>query len=89
MSILIVAVYVVFAIVGVLTLWRIIVGPSILDRAVASDVLLTLVMCALGADMVINHHTRSLPALLIIAAVGVFGSIAVARFVARRDNTDR
>jgi multicomponent Na+:H+ antiporter subunit F len=56
---------------------------------VASDVLLTLVMCALGADMVINHHTRSLPALLIIAAVGVFGSIAVARFVARRDNTDR
>ena len=71
MSVLIVAVYVVFAIAGVLTLWRIIVGPSILDRAVASDVLLTLVMCALGADMVINHHTRSLPALLIIAAVGV------------------
>ena len=31
MSILIVAVYVVFAIAGVLTLWRIIVGPSILD----------------------------------------------------------
>jgi len=88
-SVLIVAIYVVFAIAGVLMLWRIIVGPSILDRAVASDVLLTLVMCALGADMVINHHTRSLPALLIIAAVGVFGSIAVARFVARRDNTDR
>jgi monovalent cation/proton antiporter MnhG/PhaG subunit len=42
---------------GLLTLWRIVFGPSILDRAVASDVLLTLVMCALGADMVINHHT--------------------------------
>ena len=36
--------------------------------------------------MVINHHTRTLPVLLIIAAVGVFGSISVARFVARRDN---
>ena len=62
-------------------------SPSILDRAVASDVLLTLVMCALGADMVIHHHTRTLSVLLIIAAVGVFGSIAIARFVARRDST--
>jgi len=89
MNVLVALIYVVFAVAGLLTLWRIIMGPSILDRAVASDVLLTLVMCALGADMVINHHTRSLPALLIIAAVGVFGSIAVARFVARRDNTHR
>ncbi|GAA1655365.1 monovalent cation/H+ antiporter complex subunit F [Microbacterium flavum] len=89
MSILIVAIYVILAIAGLLTLWRIIAGPSILDRAVASDVLLTLVMCTLGADMVIGHHTRSLPALLVIAAVGVFGSIAIARFVARRDNSDR
>ncbi len=88
-GVLIVVIYVAFAVAALLTLWRIIVGPSILDRAVASDVLLTLVMCTLGADMVINHHTRSLPALLIIAAVGVFGSIAIARFVARRDNTDR
>lgn len=89
MNPLVVVIYVAFAVAALLTLWRIIVGPSILDRAVASDVLLTLVMCALGADMVMNHHTRSLPALLIIAAVGVFGSIAIARFVARRDKTDR
>ena len=70
---------------ALLTLWRIVIGPSILDRAVASDVLLTLVMCVLGAEMAINHHTRTLPVLLIIAAVGVFGSISIARFVARRD----
>ena len=89
MTVLVVVIYVVFAIAALLTLWRIIVGPSILDRAVASDVLLTLVMCALGADMVIHHHTRTLSVLLIIAAVGVFGSIAIARFVARRDNTDQ
>lgn len=87
MTVLVVVIYIVFAIAALLTLWRIIVGPSILDRAVASDVLLTLVMCALGADMVIHHHTRTLPVLLIIAAVGVFGSVAIARFVARRDST--
>lgn len=85
MNVVLIAVYVVFAAAALLTLWRIVVGPSILDRAVASDVLLSLVMCVLGADMAINHHTKTLPVLLIIAAIGVFGSIAIARFVARRD----
>lgn len=85
MSILLTVVYIVFAIAALLTVWRIISGPSILDRAVASDVLLTLVLCVLGAEMAVNHHTRTLPIMLIIAAVGVFGSISIARFVARRD----
>jgi multicomponent Na+:H+ antiporter subunit F len=81
--------YVVFAVAALLTLWRIVIGPSILDRAVAADVLLTEVMCVLGAEMAVNHHTRTLPVLLIIAAVGVFGSISIARFVARRDTTEQ
>lgn len=85
MSILLALIYIVFAVAALLTVTRIIRGPSILDRAVAADVLLTLVMCALGAEMAINHHTRTLPVLLIVAAVGVFGSISIARFVARRD----
>lgn len=86
MNPLLLVVVVVFAVAAVLTVLRIIRGPSILDRAVAADVLLTEVMCVLGAEMAINHHTRTLPVLLIIAATGVFGSIAVARFVARKDN---
>lgn len=83
---LVAVILVVFAVAAVLALIRLVIGPSILDRAVAADVLLTEVLCILGVDMVINHHTRSLPAMLIIAAVGVFGSIAVARFVARKEN---
>ena len=89
MTVLLIVIYVVFAVAALVTLVRIVVGTSILDRAVASDVLLTLVMCVLGAEMAINHHTRTLPVLLIIAAVGVFGSISIARFVARKDNVDR
>lgn len=89
MTVLLIVIYAVFAVAAVLTLWRIVVGPSILDRAVASDVLLTEVMCVLGADMAINQHTRTLPVMLIIAAVGVFGSVSIARFVARKDNADR
>ena len=87
MNVLLLAIMVVFGVAAILTIVRIVRGPSILDRAVASDVLLTEVMCVLGAEMAINGHTRTIPVLLIIAAVGVFGSISVARFVARRDNT--
>ncbi|WP_206686946.1 monovalent cation/H+ antiporter complex subunit F [Microbacterium invictum] len=82
---MLIAIYIAFAVAGLLTVWRIIIGPSILDRAVASDVLLTLVVCVLGAEMAINHHTRTLPLMLIVAAVSVFASISIARFVARRD----
>lgn len=85
MTALLIAIYVVFTAAALITLWRIVRGPSILDRAVAADVLLTEVVCVLGADMAINHHTRTLPVLLIIAAVGIFGSISIARFVARKD----
>jgi len=85
-TVLVAVILVVFAAAAVLALIRLVIGPSILDRAVAADVLLTEVVCILGADMVINQHTRSLPAMLVIAAIGVFGSIAVARFVARKEN---
>lgn len=87
MNALLLIILAVFAAAAILAVIRIVRGPSILDRAVAADVLLTEVMCVLGAEMAINGHTRNIPVLLIIAAVGVFGSIAVARFVARRDNT--
>ncbi|MBT2484126.1 MULTISPECIES: monovalent cation/H+ antiporter complex subunit F [unclassified Microbacterium] len=87
MNILLLTISIVFGIAAILTVVRIVQGPSILDRAVASDVLLTEVMCVIGAEMAINGHTRNIPVLLIIAAIGVFGSISVARFVARRDNT--
>lgn len=78
-------IYVVFAVAALLTLWRIVRGPTVLDRAVASDVLLTEVVCVLGADMVIRQQTHTLPVLLVVAGVGVFGSVAVARFLGRRE----
>jgi multicomponent Na+:H+ antiporter subunit F len=84
-GVLVTIIAVVFAAAAAIALVRLVRGPSILDRAVASDVLLTEVMCLIGAEMVINRHTDTLPIMLIIAAIGVFGTVAVARFVARRD----
>ncbi|MEJ6555466.1 monovalent cation/H+ antiporter complex subunit F [Microbacterium esteraromaticum] len=87
MNPLLIAILAIFGIAAILCVIRIVRGPSILDRTVASDVLLTEVLCVLGADMAVNGHTRNVPVMLIIAAVGVFASISVARYVARRDNT--
>jgi multicomponent Na+:H+ antiporter subunit F len=76
---------VVFAIAALLTLYRIVRGPSILDRMIASDVLLTTVMLVVGAEMVYNGHTRTVPVMLVIAATAVFATIAVARYVSKQD----
>ncbi|MGI6878316.1 monovalent cation/H+ antiporter complex subunit F [Microbacterium sp. gxy059] len=84
-NVLIAIIVALFAVAAVLTLIRMVKGPSILDRAVASDVLLTEVLCVMGAEAVINQRTDTLPVMLMIAATGILGTVAVARFVARRD----
>ena len=49
-----------FGIGAIAAVYRIIRGPSILDRALATDVLLAIAICALGAEMAINRHTDTL-----------------------------
>lgn len=66
-----------------MALYRIIRGPRILDRMISADMLLTTIICALGAEMVYNSHTRSLPAMLVIAATAFLSSVVVARYVSR------
>ncbi|MFC5338059.1 sodium:proton antiporter [Leucobacter denitrificans] len=69
---------------AIAALLRIARGPTILDRMIASDVLLTTVMLALGADMVARGHTDSIPLMAGIAATATFATIVVARYVKRR-----
>ncbi|RGE22557.1 monovalent cation/H+ antiporter complex subunit F [Leucobacter sp. wl10] len=63
---------------------RIVRGPTILDRMVASDVLLTTLLLAVGTDMVARGHTDTIPLMTVIAATATFATIVVARFVKRR-----
>lgn len=68
---------------ALLTLVRITIGPSVLDRVVASDVLVSIVVCALGAHAALSSGSVTLPLLISLSLVGFMGSVAVARFVAR------
>lgn len=76
---------VMFGIGALAAVHHIIRGPSILDRALATDVLLAIVMCALAAEMAINRHTDTLVVLLVLALFAVVGSIAIAQYMAKQD----
>jgi len=74
-----------FSAAAFLALYRVVLGPSILDRMIASDVLLTTTMLVVGAEMVLNGHTRNVPIMLALAAIAIFATVAVARFVSQQD----
>ncbi len=78
-----IAVGVMLTAAAAMALFRIIRGPSILDRMIASDMLLTTIICALGAEMVYHSHTRSLITMLVLAATAFLASVVVARYVSR------
>jgi multicomponent Na+:H+ antiporter subunit F len=78
---------VMFGIGAIAAVVRIVRGPSILDRALATDVLLAIAMCGLAAEMAINRHTDTLVVLLVLAMFAIVGSIAIARFVAKQDTS--
>lgn len=68
---------------ALLTVVRIITGPSVLDRVVASDVLVSIVVCTLGAQTALVEGSSTMGLLITLSLVGFIGSVAVARFVAR------
>ena len=83
----IIAVGVVFlAAAMVMTLIRMSRGPSTLDRVVAADVVVAVVIAALAMEAAMNHHTTTIPIMLVLSLLGFAGSLRMARFVADRDN---
>lgn len=70
---------------GVLVVVRMARGPSTLDRAVALDALVAVVMAGIGVQTAVQHNGYYLPALLVLSFLGFTGSVGVARFMALRD----
>ncbi|TPX01939.1 hypothetical protein FJ656_25005 [Schumannella luteola] len=74
---------------ALLAVVRIVRGPSILDRLIATDVLISCLMLGLGIEMILDGHTRTIPLLVALAATALFGTIAVARYVTKQDRAER
>ncbi|WP_108249917.1 monovalent cation/H+ antiporter complex subunit F [Planctomonas deserti] len=80
-----VVVGVIFFAAVVLAVFRIVRGPSILDRMIATDMLVATLICALAAEMVQHEHTRTLPVLLVLAMTAFLATVGVARYVTQQD----
>jgi multicomponent Na+:H+ antiporter subunit F len=71
-----------------LTLIRIVRGPSVLDRIVATDVLLAVIVMALAAEAAFSRDATVLPILAVLSILGFTGAVSVARFAIRRSEEE-
>ncbi|UMG92758.1 monovalent cation/H+ antiporter complex subunit F [Nocardioides sp. TF02-7] len=63
-------------------------GPTMLDRVVALDVLVAVVICGLAVEAAVNRHTTTLPVLVVLSLLGFVGSVSVARFTQGSDDVE-
>ncbi|ABY23938.1 potassium/proton antiporter [Renibacterium salmoninarum ATCC 33209] len=84
MTLVLIVVGVILSLAALGAIYRIAVGPSLLDRVLAADVLLAIFSAALATDMAVNHHLNNLPLLVGLTVIGFIGSVTVARYVADR-----
>ncbi|MEP9391812.1 monovalent cation/H+ antiporter complex subunit F [Gordonia sp. VNK1] len=72
---------------AILVMARILLGPTTLDRLVALDALIALCMCGLAAWTAYSGDTTVVPGIVALSLVSFVGSVAIARFRVRDDQT--
>ncbi len=76
-----------FALLGlaaVLTVVRLLLGPTLADRVVATDLLLTFLVTGAAVLAARTGEGTYLAAMLVVAVIGFLGTAMVARFIERR-----
>lgn len=68
---------------AVLALIRVVIGPTMLNRVMAMEVVVAVVVGGLALEAAYNQHTTTLPILLVLAMLGFVGATSVARFMMR------
>ena len=76
---------VILALAGLAIVYRMIVGPTILDRALSSDSLVTIVVMGLALHVAHSRAAWAGPAMLSLTGLAFVGTVTFARFVARED----
>lgn len=71
---------------ALLCTYRIARGPRSLDRVVAADVLVVIIVAGLGIEAAISRHTSTLAVLVVVSMVGFVGAVSIARFIARQES---
>ncbi|MGD9990171.1 monovalent cation/H+ antiporter complex subunit F [Pseudonocardia sp.] len=68
---------------GLLTLLRLLRGPTTLDRITALDVLVVLIVCGGALYAAVNRDSSNIPLVAAVALIGFVGSATAARLVER------
>lgn len=66
-----------------IVLVRLFRGPTNLDRIVAAEILMVIVIAGVAAESAWQRTATNLPLLLILGLVGFVGGVAVTRFMSR------
>ncbi len=80
MTIVVIVCAVLLTAAAVLAIWRAERGPSMLDRTVALDILVTVVVGAVALYASAERRTDVVPILVVLSLVGFVGSVTIARF---------
>jgi multicomponent Na+:H+ antiporter subunit F len=77
------------SVAAILTLWRLVSGPTPLDRIIASDVIVAIAIAAVGVYSVIAGNATGLPIVLALSLVGFTGAVGVARLISSSEGVRR
>lgn len=86
MTVVMVVAGLMLAVAAVLSVLRVTIGPRMLNRALAMEVVLAVVVAGLALEASYNRHSTTVPVMLAMAMVGFVGSVAVARYMGGRDD---
>ncbi|MFC3961540.1 monovalent cation/H+ antiporter complex subunit F [Nocardia jiangsuensis] len=88
MTVVVVIAAVLLSAAAVLTCYRLLAGPDVLDRVVAVDCLVATVVAGLAVRVVATGDTSLIPALVALSLAGFLGTAAVARYRGSRFRSD-
>ena len=66
---------------ALLALVRLARGPSLLDRVVATDILLVIIAAGLAVHATLNRDPTVVPVLVVVSLLAFVGSVSVARYI--------
>jgi multicomponent Na+:H+ antiporter subunit F len=72
-----------------LTLWRMVAGPTPMDRIIGSDVMVAVVIGAVCISSVMAGNATGLPIVLGLSLVGFTAAVGVARLIASSEGVRR
>ena len=85
MNVVFLTVLALLGVAGALTLYRLLRGPSNLDRIVALDVFVVLTVVGAAVYVAYFRDGSNIPLVAAVALVGFVGSVSAARLAVRRE----